>query len=309
MSYAETLPQSAPQPVKVPIFDRDGREATRHVGVALRYRDGSVSAPVSVVGARFSVPDLHDVGASLDVATAPIGGFARLGPARVRVTGARLSVVLGREESDALALRTSTVPGDPSARAVFLRLDSAFDGSAAETLDLMTVRILCKNGLVGFGSIGGMRHRHSSGLDDSRREWSHDAAHALPEALADMDRLYRSLRESVRLPRFHTANTIAQIVGQGAPSYDGLGAVRKAQADRIIDLIIGADGTYVPAPIHGSDTVDGLQILEACTAYDRHYARGDETRRRERVFAGQAIGSRALSWGVRAVAALEAVTA
>lgn len=300
-SYAETLPRLAPQPITVPVFDASGREASRHVGVALRALDGTIGAPVAVVGRGFAVPSLQSVGAALDTATSAIGGFARLGPARVRVGRGSLSVIAGRDAASRDVVETALVRGDPSARNVFVRLESAFDGSAAESLDLLTVRVLCKNGLVGFGSIGGMTRRHTRGLDSGRAEWAAGARLALPKALADMDALYRRLREDVRIARPMLALAIGEILGlPDAPT-----AYQSAQASRVINLVASADGTYVPAGIHGSGIVDGLQILEAATAYDRHYARGKEVQRTDRVLAGRGIGSRALSWGVRQVAALD----
>jgi hypothetical protein len=71
-----------------------------------------------------------------------------------------------------------------------------------------------------------------------------------------------------------------------------------ATRDRIVDLVLGADGSYVPRPIHGSGVVDGLQVLEAATAYDRHFARGSQERRRDRVADGRGLGTRILSWGI-----------
>ena len=307
-SYADQLPASAPAPVLVPIFDSLGREATRHRGVALRSPDGSLSAPRAIVGSRFAPPSLAAVGAALDAATADLGGFARLGPARIRVTDRALSVVLGRAAGDGGAMLAPVISGDPSQRAIYFRLDSPFDGTGAESFDAFMVRVLCSNGAVGWGSIGGFNRAHTANLGTARASWAGVVRGDIPRALEAQARTLTALRDVVRLPKGETYQTIARIAypeafAQGETHGD-LTPRKRATVDKITDYVIGADGHYVPEGIHGPDVVDGLQVLEACTAFDRHSGRGDVDARRDRVMAGRGVGTLALSWGIRTLAAL-----
>lgn len=299
-TYADQLPAVAPAPVIVPIFDSAGREATRHRGVALRSPFGELSAPLAIVGSRFTPPDLTAVGAALDEATADLGGFARLGPARVRVSDRSLSVVLGRAAGEGGAMLAPMITGDPSQRAIYFRLESPFDGSGSESFDAFCVRVLCKNGLVGWGSIGGFTRAHTSGIGHDRAVWAGAVRGDIPRALEAQTRTLGALRDVVRVPKRETYDTIARI----AYGPDADTPRKRTTVDRIVDYVIGADGTYVPAGIHGPDVVDGLQILEACTAYDRHAARGGGLSRRDRVMAGRGFGTLALSWGIRTLASL-----
>ena len=307
-SYTDQLPATAPAPVLVPIFDAHGREATRHRGIALRSPDGTLCAPSAIVGSRFTPPSLADVGAALDVATADLGGFARLGPARFRVTDRALSVVIGRTHAADGGIIAPTISGDPSQRAIYFRLDSPFDGTGSERFDAFMVRAKCSNGLVGWDPIGGFRRAHTASLDNARASWALGVKAEIPRALEAQARTLAALRDVVRLPKGETYQTIARIAypeafAQGETHGD-LSPRKRATVDKITDYVIGADGHYVPEGIHGPDVVDGLQILEACTAYDRHSGRGDIGTRRDRVMAGRGVGTLALSWGIRALASL-----
>lgn len=304
-SYADALAATLPQPITVPIFDREGRESAYHQGVALRHTDGRIGPPMSVVGARFTPPDVRRLGAALDEATADLGGIARLGPARAQITprGA-LSLVVGRGSGEPGALLAPRLSADPSDRALYVRFRSALDGSEAESLDVLTVRILCSNGAVGWGSLGGFARRHTAKLDDDRARWAVGARAALPREIERQARVLAFLR-SVDVAHSALNETIARIVGGvSADEIDGRGPLpvltpgQTARRDRIVEMVETADGHYVPESTHPG-RVDALQVLEAATAYDRHYARGDLDKRRDRVMAGRGVGTRALQWGIR----------
>ena len=308
-SYADQLTISVPAPTLVPIFDDAGRRIPRAHGVALRDPyTREISAPLAVVGDRYTPPDLRQLGQAIDDATALVGGYASLGPARVRVSGRTLQVLAGPTSGER-ALVVPRLSGDPSDRVLSFRVRSALDGTAKESADVVSVRIICTNGLVGWGSLGGFSRRHTSGLDGDRASWAVGMAAALPLELRRQATVLRRLREDVRFDRAHTAEVVSRLVTRTHTDMDAplptLSTQQSSIVSRIVDLVRTADGSYVPASIHGAGLVDGLQILEAATAYDRHLARGDQARRADRVASGDGIGTRALQWGIRAVSALD----
>lgn len=303
-TYADTLPRILPQPITVPIFDASGREADRHVGVSLRYSDGTVSPPVSVVGRRYTPPDLASLGAALDRATAPLGGALRLGPPRAQISPrGGLSVILGRPLGLGEAILLPQITGDPSPRVAYVRAESALDGSAAESIDVFAVRVACRNGLVGWGSVGGFQRRHTARLDAARDTWALDTATALPAEISRQGRILAHLRDRTLTPG-GVDDVVTRLVSSTLRSEDAppdLTSYQRAQRDAIVGLLAGADGTYVPGPaIPG--TVDVLQVIEAVTAYDRHHARGSLDQRRDRVLAGRGLGAQILGWGIRLAA-------
>ena len=105
--------------------------------------------------------------------------------------------------------------------------------------------------------------------------------------------------DTLRLDTFAARDIIAEIANPERKE-DGQ---QKTRMDKVIDLVMAADGTYVPAS-DGSGMIRGIQLLEAATAWDRHFAGSGRSkdpgdiafRRIERLADGEGLGARA--WDV-----------
>jgi hypothetical protein len=266
----------------------DGRDLTRELGQRLIRRSDN-GAPIAVVGSDYTVLPHRALARILDDVTAPFGGRTALGPAKVysgRTFGA--TVKLPQDVANVLSIGVR----DRSKRAAGLTLRSSHDGTYVATLALWAMRLACSNGAVLPASLLSARKKHTSSI-----VW-------LPNQIKGYaDRLPLEIDAYASQLRRLSARTLDRAqLGEVATA---IAAKRqsKGAAEKIIDMVLSANGEYVPeAP--AENTYTALQVFEAATAYDRHHrgVRGDGADpgavRMNRLIDGDTFG--AVAWDVLA---------
>lgn len=275
------------EPEVVPLITPDGRSHPDLLGV-VRSDTRDLIGHVSVTSSWR--PRTHrQIGAALDRFAAALGIDPASSPVRVSQWGpsgegiTRESYAL--TVTDPVLLDHMRVPTDPSARTIAWILRTSHDLSLATTDAIGVVRAACTNGCLFGGRADRSYARHTSG-STARLDRAIDASAArLGERIASYGDLLRRLSARV-LSLLDVASIAARIVGV----VDGTEPTgpQTALVGRIVDMVRDADGSYVPGH-RGPGEADALQVLEACTAYDRHVSD-----RPHRVIEGRSLGADAV---------------
>lgn len=284
-SYLSDFPTWEPRPDD--LMTPDGRKVETHKAI----RRSDTGEIIGIVGEGYVLRSHAQLAADLDAVAAPFGGRASLGPAKVLSHGARVSAVvrLPREFEGALA-----VPGDKSPRSALMTLRDSRDGTLRESVSIAIMRQVCTNGLMVAEAGMTASAKHTSGIAWLTRDLDRWAPVTARSILGTGERL-RSLAE--RRVTMADVRTFAQAIGNPDKADKGQAKVRE---DKIIEMVLSANGHYVPA----YDAFRAVQLLEAATAWDRHYAgNGRATdpahvafRRLERLAEGDGLAPRAWSY-------------
>jgi hypothetical protein len=256
-------------------------------------RRSDTGAILGVVGSDYVVRSHAQLAADLDALAAPFGGRRNLGPAKVISKGARITAIarLPQEFDGLLSVR-----GDKRGASLMLR--DARDGSRREEASVAVIRFACSNGLLAVAAkslVASAKHtRAIAWLTPTLDRWARGVESGLRLTGETIHRL-----DTLRLTDREARDVVAQIANPERKE-DGQAKLR---ADKIIDLVMSADGTYVPAS-DGSGMIRGIQLLEAATAWDRHFSGQGRSkdpadiafRRIERLADGEGLGARA--WDV-----------
>lgn len=240
------------------LYTGDGRRVDTHRTV----RRSDTGAVLGVVGQGYVLRSHAQLAADLDALAAPFGGRLTLGAAKVIDKGAKVTALVRLpEEYDSLL----SVRGDRRGASLMLR-DSR-DGSGKETASVAVIRFACSNGLIRTGAkqlVAGSRHTRSiAWLPETLRTWARgveDGLQLTGKTMQALDRMYFTPRE---------AQVVVGEMMNPERKVDGQAAKRE---ELVLDMLMGADGRYVPAYGDDRETVRGIQILEAATAYDRHFS-------------------------------------
>lgn len=284
-SYASDFPAWEPRPDD--LITPDGVRIDTHK-VLRRSDTGEV---LGVVGEGYVARSNAQLAADLDAVTAPYGGRLTLGPARVLTRGARISAVVRMPEETSSMLATR---GDNSARRALITLRDARDGTLRESVNVSVMRLVCTNGLRLPQSVMDASAKHTQGiafLTGRLRAWSE---HVVSQLAAMGDTVRRLEGTRINL------TTVREMVQRIANENKAEKGQARSREDKIIDLVLSADGHYVPRAPDGGG-FSALQVLEAATAYDRHFSgngrakEADEIafRRLERLSDGDGYGARA----------------
>lgn len=283
-SYTSDFPLWEPRPDV--LVTPDGVRIDSHK-VLRRSDTGEV---LGVVGDGYVARSHAQLAADLDALAAPFGGRRNLGPAKVITKGARVTalVALPREFRSLLSVGTDE-------RGASLMLRDARDGTLRESASLAIIRFACSNGLVRVGAsklVASAKHTSAiAWLPRTLSRWSHEVV----EDLRHTGERIRALSE--RRVSLDDVRTFAQRIANPDKSDKGQSKIRE---DKIIDLVLSADGSWVP---RFDDGMRAVQLLEAATAYDRHVAGTGRARdahdiawrRIERLADGEGLGARAWS--------------
>lgn len=284
-SYASDFPTWEPRPDD--LYTADGMRVDGHKVI----RRSDTGAQIGVVGADYVVRSHAQLAADLDAVTAPFGGRRTLGPAKVITKGARITAIarLPQEFDSLLSVR-----GDKRGASLVLR--DARDGTRREEVSAAIVRFACSNGLVALAAkrlIAGAKHTAKiAWLTSSLSAWARGVESGMRLTGETLHRL-----DAHTLSVGEVRDLVAEIVN---PEREEQGQV-KVREDKVLEMVMAADGSYVPA-YAGRWT--GLHVLEAATAYDRHVAPQGRSkdpsdiafRRIERMVDGDGLGARA--WDV-----------
>lgn len=285
-SYATDFPVWEPRPDA--LVTPDGVRIDSHK-VLRRSDTGEV---LGVVGEGYVARSHAQLAADLDAVTAPYGGRRTLGPAKVMVKGARIQAVVRMPEEASAVL---AVPGDNSRRSALITLRDARDGTLRESVAVSVMRLVCTNGLRLPQSVMDASAKHTAGiawLTGRLRAWSEHVNASLHTTGTTLRRL-----EGARID-LTTVRDLVQRIANPERAEKGQARVRE---EKIIDLVLSADGQYVPR-VEGRG-FSALQVLEASTAFDRHFAGSGRAkdahdvafRRLERLNDGEGLGARAWS--------------
>jgi len=282
-SYAADFPLWEPRPDDV--FTSDGMRVD---GVkAIRRSDNG--AILGLVGEDYVVRSHAQLAADLDALAAPFGGRRTLGPAKVITKGARITAIAALPTEFESML---SVKGDKRGASLMLR-DSR-DGTLRESASVAVIRFACSNGLVLVGQstlVASSKHtRGIAWLPSRLSAW----AGGVVEDMRDTGQRLRALTDR----RIGVADVRAFAAAVANPDNADKGQ-SKLREEKIIDLVLGADGVWVPAFDDGS--MRAVQLLEAATAYDRHVAPTGRSkdpmeiafRRIERLAEGEGLGAKA----------------
>lgn len=284
-SYASDFPTWEPRPDDV--YTSDGMRVD---GIkAIRRSD--TGAILGTVGDGYVIRSHAQLAADLDALAAPFGGRRTLGPAKVISKGARITAIaaLPREFETLLSVK-----GDKRGASLILR--DARDGTLRESALVAIVRFACSNGLVRLGQsqlVASAKHTSAiAWLPSKLSAWSHEVESDLRKTGDRMHAL------SARRITADDVRTFARAVGNPDNADKGQ---QKAREEKIIDLVLGANGTWVPSIAEG---MTALHLLESATAYDRHVAvpcRSKDPaeiafRRIEKLSEGETLGARAWDW-------------
>lgn len=253
-SYRQDFPSW--EPCLDDLYTSDGRRIDTHRTVR-RSDNGKV---LGVVGSSYVVRSNAQLAADLDALAAPFGGRLSLGAAKIIEKNARVTALVRLpEDFDSLL----SVRGDRRGASLMLR--DARDGSMKEEASTAIIRFACSNGMVATSAkklVASGRHTSSiAWLTPQLEKWSRGVV----EGLRETGRVLHAL-DGFRLTHGEARALVGEIVNPESKSE----GQPKAREDKVIDLIMGADGRYVPAGSY--DYVSGVQLLEAVTAYDRHFA-------------------------------------
>lgn len=245
------------EPVMSDLVTSDGVNLSNAYGIGKRLlRRSDNGAPVAVVGSEYTI--LSNA--------AMIGTFRSVVDAMANVLGepipdAAIKGRFGRVVTLSLALPESLAhmldmpKVDPSKRAAGLTLRSSHDGSYAASLSFWIMRLLCSNGMVGAADILRAKRKHTSGVVFLPQEITASVS-AIPDQLSAYATGLTRLA-SMHLTRDSLELHASKIAGEATRA-----------TSKIIDMVLTADGKYVPTVANG---YSALQLLEASTAYDRHF--------------------------------------
>ena len=281
-SYAMDFPTWEPRPDDLYTSDGmrvDGRKAIR------RSDNGAV---LGTVGEDYVVRSHAQLAVDLDALAAPFGGRRNLGPARVIQKGARITalVPLPGEFTSLLSV------GDDK-RGASLMLRDSRDGTLRESASVAVIRFACSNGMVRVGQsslVASSKHTQGIAWLPSRLSaW----AGGVVEDMRDTGQRLRALTER----RIGVADVRAFAAAVANPDGADKGQA-KVREEKVIDLVLSANGVWVPS---FDDGLRAVQLLEAATAYDRHVAPAGRSkdpmeiafRRIEKLAEGEGLGARA----------------
>lgn len=284
-SYASDFPKWEPCPDD--LFTSDGSRIDTHKTI----RRSDTGKVLGVVGSDYVVRSHAQLAADLDAVTRPFGGRRTLGPAKVITKGARITAIarLPQEFDSLLSVR-----GDKRGASLVLR--DARDGTKREEVSAAIVRFACTNGLVALAA----KRLLASAKHTSRIAW---LTPALDAWATNVERGLRLTGETLhRLDAVPV--TRAEVVEFARAIANPEGADKgqaKVREDKVIDLVLSADGSYVPVVDGG---LRAVHLLEAATAWDRHYApqgrskdaRDIAFRRIEKMADGDGLGASAWSY-------------
>lgn len=286
-SYATDFPTW--EPIPDDLFTSNGSRIDTHKTI----RRSDTGAILGVVGSDYVVRSHAQLAADMDALAAPFGGRRNLGPAKIITKGARITAIarLPQEFDGLLSVR-----GDKRGASLMLR--DARDGSRREEASVAVIRFACSNGLVAVAAkslVASAKHtRAIAWLTPTLDRWARGVESGLRLTGETIHRL-----DTLRLTEREARDVVAQIVN---PERVDHGQV-KVREQKVVDLVLTANGVYVPAG-DGSGMIRGVQVLEAATAYDRHFAGQGRSkdaadiafRRIERLVDGEGVGAKA--WDV-----------
>lgn len=284
-SYAADFPTWEPRPDDV--FTSDGMRVD---GVkAIRRSDNG--AVLGTVGEDYVVRSHAQLAADLDALAAPFGGRRTLGPAKVIQKKARITalVPLPGEFTSLLSV------GDDK-RGASLMLRDSRDGTMRESASVAVIRFACSNGMVRVGQsslVASSKHTQGIAWLPSRLSvW----ANGVVEDMRDTGQRLRALTER----RIGVADVRAFAAAIANPDGADKGQA-KVREEKVIDLVLSANGVWVPS---FDDGLRAVQLLEAATAYDRHVAPAGRSkdateiafRRIEKLAEGDGLGAQAWTY-------------
>jgi hypothetical protein len=293
-TYREQLERSIGwEPTVEPLYTASGRTSDRTRAIC-QGPDGPILAGC---GDRYeSVPyytGQASIGGALDRLAAGLGIDPRESPVRVQSwnDGRRfaLSVALPPRLSDLIR-----VPSDPSGRTAAIMLRGSHDLGLSLSFVAALGRVLCANGLIAGELLGKIKAKHTITTADRLLEMADRAADKAVDRLSHYGETLRALASTTldRLTVGRLASTIAGVPDDETEAKPSQIVTRS----QIIDLVMNADGTYVPTHDGPRDEHDALQVLEAATAIDRHYGATRRARDPRRILESKGVGNAA--WDV-----------
>jgi hypothetical protein len=295
-SYRRDGPMWEPVFPDEPFMTTDGYNLTKLLGrrtVRKSYPEEVRAAhpdhfmPIGDVGLDYTFLGNGTFFGIVDDVTAPFGGRPVLGRAHVH-EGPVISctVKLPKSLCDMLSLGGI----DPAQRIAYVCGRTSHDGSYVASLALIVARKSA--GALVPGTLLSARRKHTKGivfLPERLKEY----AERVPQ---EIERYVSTLRAFAEMSfnRVELEQVVKAITDQ------------ERAGNKIVDLVISANGDNVPAPHEAQEpgTYSGLQVYEACAAYDRHYrtvrkdSKDADMVRLNRLVDGQAFGTKA--WEVLA---------
>lgn len=277
------------------LMTADGRNLTDDLGLRRVRRDDNHD-DIGVVGMIYTLKrnrGENSIATDVDAITAPFGGRAVCGPAKVRVWRGTITCTINLPEqlSDMLSIGMSA-----DKRKAGLTVRSSHDGTKLWSTHAWAMRLRCRNGATGPFSFMAAKRKHTGGIAYTSQQISEYAA-SLPQQIEQYAQGIRRMH-AVRLGR----TDLDRFAGEIATARN-----LKSATSKIVDAVLGASGVYVPeSPFTGA--YSALQLFEACTAFDTHTrpirekdSEGIKAVRLDRLLDRDTLGSKA--WDVLTVLA------